>query len=241
MGLPNVLEILPSVWLGDYESLTRLDHVKIIINCGDTIKFLNVLNDERIALSSDVIVLSFDPGFQRADLSGCENIVRPFEKQYNKILQGYLSHFYYNNQNRNLIHDLPFNLEVNSPILSGNIKDQFFILTRLIKLFRCLNQDSEVLIVGSENLSIGLGIAVLMDTYGLDVVSSMKRLISAKPDIGALNSRLYEDLLILESLKKFGVENDVIKRGNGGVLMSNCKLKRGGDEVEYVVVGKRPR
>lgn len=246
-------EIAPSVWLGPHECLSSgfmntHDDVKIVINCGDTCTFLGVLDS--VPLSSDVMVLSLDPGFldERANTSDRAAQLTQFVTQFNRILQNYLTHFYTNNpESVNLIHDLPQNnqLALSSPILAGNLQAHFFNLTRLIKLFKTINPLCQILVVsetGNMSISTALCIAYLMDTYNYNIESAFRFLTNARPSVRPLNYNFYDDLLMIESLKKFAAENRTLKEKKPGLLMANCKLKRRQDEVDYVSVsGKRKR
>ncbi|KAG7666096.1 uncharacterized protein J8A68_000352 [[Candida] subhashii] len=232
-------EICPSIWLGPYNSL--LDHeymlrnnIKIIINCGSTLKFLDLIENSRdVQISSDVILLSLDPAFD------CQHeLVYKFNRKFNRILQNYLDSFYKNNPKAsNSMYQLPHSsIDLTTPIISGsNLKLQFFNLVRLMSLFKVINLDLQILVVsedGNKNLSTGLIIAYLMDCYRYNLPNSFRLIQSRRPSIHELNNNYYEDLLIIENLKKFYIENCEIKQQSNPILTNNYKLKRSNDSAD---------
>ncbi|KAI5955497.1 hypothetical protein KGF57_003629 [Candida theae] len=264
-------EICPGIWLGPYTSLLNTpqainlhyapppqtlstsvggtsggfisnNNIKIIVNCGSTLKFLDLIeNSPHISISSDVLVLSLDPAF---DVSASQTraphheLVQRFTRDYSKILQNYMQSFYFNNPNaNNLIHSLPssHNLNIDSPILNGsNLKLQFFKLIRLISLFKLINYDLQCLFVsedGNGSLSTGITIAYLMDCYRYNFQNSFKLIRDRRPTIRDLQLNFYDDLLIIENLKKFYVENIELKGRNPNLLMNGFKRSMGGDAV----------
>ncbi|CUM67127.1 uncharacterized protein PRCAT00004816001 [Priceomyces carsonii] len=238
------LEIAPSIWLGpfnvldDYEFMSS-KNIKIIINCSPTYSFLNHLENSGVAISSDVIILSLDLSFSTDKFSPDEQyLLNNFIFKFNRILQNFMSHFYKSNPNSsNLIHEVPSDKEfaINSPILSGSLKQHLFNINRLIKLLKTMNQSIEVLIVsadGNDQLSSALAMSYLMDSYNYNLIASYNSLKSKRPTIKEMNSNYYDDLLVIESLKKFYQENLILKQKNPGILMSNCKLKRRNAEEE---------
>lgn len=138
-------EICPGIWLGPYTSLlttpqvTNLryapppqsqlagggynfisnNNIKIIVNCGSTLEFLDLIeNSPHISISSDVLVLSLDPSFDASMSPQGNELIQRFTRDYSKILQNYMNSFYFNNPNaNNLIHNLPsnHNLSIDSP------------------------------------------------------------------------------------------------------------------------------
>lgn len=232
-------EICPSIWLGPYTSL--LDHeymvrnnIKIIINCGSTLTFLDIIeNNTQVAISSDVILLSLDPAFDSQ-----HELVYKFNRKFNRVLQNYLNSFYKNNPKASqLMYEIPhLSMDLTNPIISGsNLKLQFFNLVRLMTLFKVINLDLQILIVsedGNKNLSTGLIIAYLMDCYRYNLPNSFRLIKNRRPSIRDLNNNYYEDLLIIENLKKFYVENCEIKQQSNPILTNNYKLKRSNNDSE---------
>ncbi|CAK9436051.1 uncharacterized protein LODBEIA_P06090 [Lodderomyces beijingensis] len=241
-------EICPGIWLGPYTSLNNggsraapepsfiaRNKVKMIINCGSTLKFLDkVAHDPHVTISSEVIILSLDPAVHHQ-----RERIGEFTDKFNRILQNYLSSFYTNNANAaKLVHRLPQSHTLNtitSPLFSGsNLKIQFFKVVRLISLFRTIfNQDLQILIVsetGNLNLSTGLCVAYLMDHYKYNLANCFRLLRSKRPTVGELKSNYYDDLLIIESLKKFYSENCEIKDQNPGLLVSHFKRGKCDDD-----------
>ncbi|EGW32326.1 uncharacterized protein SPAPADRAFT_61405 [Spathaspora passalidarum NRRL Y-27907] len=244
-------EICPNIWLGPYSSLSGSflveNPMQIIINCGTTLKFLDLVeNDKSVAISSDVILLSLDPAFDSN-----HELVDKFKRQFTKILQHYLNFFYLENpKSALLMHKLPQNsIELTSPIISGsNLKLQFFNLIRLMTLFKSINPSLQILVVsddGNSSLSTGLVIAYLMDCYRYNVANSFRLIQHRRPSVRELNSNFYDDLLIIEHLKKFYVENCEIKNCHTPIATTNYMLKRRNDEcvededdmVDEILVG----
>lgn len=236
-------EVCPKVWLGPYSALSHDNflerhNIKIIINCLSTGKFLRALEQPQVAISSDVIILSLDPSFSVSDFE-TQELVLEFTRKFNRILQNYLNYFYVNNPDSTyLIHQIPNNqllLSIRSPILQGNLKLQFFVLVRLMNLLKSINSNVQCLVLsdtGNSNLSTGLITAYLMDCYNYNIKNSYTVVHSARPSVSALNNNFYDDLLIIENLKKFSSENNALKQNNPGVLIKNYKLKRRNDEEE---------
>lgn len=210
------------------------NNIKIIINCGNTNTFLEFLSEKSIcSISSDVIILSLDPSFNA--INNNQPLIENYLQTYKKKLVNYLQSFYNNNyKHHHLIHDFPndenFDSLLNSPILYGcNLKLDFFQLNRLIKLFRNTNHQISVLILsttGNNCLSTGLAISYLMDNYNYHINSSFNIVAKYRPSIVALNLNFYDDLIIVENLKKFYQENCQIKSKNSNYLLTNCHLKR---------------
>jgi hypothetical protein len=237
-------ELAPGMWLGGYSCIAKnalgVDflsekNIKIIINCGDTLQFLQTLElRDVVGISSDVIIISLDPSFDKS----CSHMISDFVATFRKKITNYVQSFYILNPKKNLIHEFPdnFNELLLSPILHGsNLNVHFFNINRLVKLFRCVNSDVEVLILsetGNSSLSTALAITYLMDNYSYKLDPSFRLVQLKRPSIAPLNINFYDDLLIIENLKKFYSENMSIKLKNTGVLMTNCKLKRRHDDEE---------
>ncbi len=238
-------EICPRVWLGPYDALLSnpeeisrnflVDHnIKIIINCGTTLPFIDLIENHRnITISSDVLVLSLDPLFESN-----HELVRDFVKKYTRVLTNYLNFFYKTNPEAGkLIHQLPGSnecIQMTSPILTGgNLMLQYFNLIRMINLFKLINQELEIYIVshdGNENLLTGLMIAYLMDTYRYNLVNSLKLIRNRRPSIKELSCVEYEDLL-----SQFYIQNCEIKC----TPLSMTQLKRTSqeDDTSEVMAG----
>ena len=262
-------EICPGIWLGPYTSLLTTpqvinnlhyapqpqtqsataegynfvsnNNIKIIVNCGSTLKFLDLIeNSPYVSISSDVLVLSLDPSFDAGTAAlpqQGQELMQRFTRDYSKILHNYMNSFYFSNPNaNNLIHNLPSNhhLSIDSPIITGsNLKLQFFKLIRLISLFKLINYDLQCLFVsedGNGSLSTGLTIAYLMDCYRYNYHNSFKLIYERRPTIRQLQLNYYDDLLIMENLKKFYGENIELKRENPNLLMNGCKRSMGTGE-----------
>lgn len=244
--MSHALSIAPSVWLGPTSTLAGADflsssNTKIIINCSPTSQFLCHLDHISPVISSDVIVLSFDPGFDESGLSEHEKeLLAAFHSKYNRILQNYLTHFYTYNANRDAyVHLRPNNedLTVQGPVLAGaSLEAQFFVVNRLIKLIKNTNPDVGVLILDNDcdlKISLLLIISYLMDSYNYDFNASYAALQSIKPGLAPFNPNFYNDLILIEHLKKFYEENMKIKAGSSCALMTvNYKLKRRCDDDE---------
>ena len=224
--ISTVSTISPRLHLSDYQSLSSPPPAtKIIINCSTTNKFLEHINSPAVNLSSDIIVLSLDPSYNAAEQP---HHIQQYIRALNRTLQNFVSSFYTNNPLVNqLIHELPSNLEITSPILGGNLLTQFFNLTRLIKLISGINSNIETLIVSENesNLATGLAIACLMDTYNYNLNLSYNIIKRERPSVRAINFNFYDDLIVVENLKKYYHENYELKKGKV-VLTKNSKLKR---------------
>ncbi|KAL7663330.1 Uncharacterized protein ABC855_g4059 [[Candida] zeylanoides] len=243
-------EIAPSVWSGSYACLS--DHflhtrnIKVIVNCSQTFEFFTELESSGLAISSDMVVLSLDPSFS---LDAFEPSVQThLSKQivrFNRVLQNYLQHFYVANP-KQVIHQSYNNqpLAISSPVLTGGLlQNSLFQINRLIKLIKNVNTSVEVLVVsrdGCNSLTTATCVSYLMDSYNLDLRASFKQLQLRNPKVPPFNVNYYEDLIIVESLRKFYTENATIKQASQGVLTSHSALKRHNDE-EMVgeVEGKR--
>lgn len=249
-------EIAPSIWCGSYLSLSNhflhTRNIKIIVNCSPTIEFLSELETSDVSLSSDIVLLSLDPSFSLENYNS--NIQLQLSKQiskFNRVLQNYINHFYtLNPKLHSIIHHLFNNqpLQFESPILSGGcLQNLLFQINRLIKLLKNINTLVEVLIISKEGsglLTTALCISYLMDSYNFNFAASLKHLQMRDPRIAPLNGNYYDDLIILESLKKFYNENIMIKESSQDLLTTNSKLKRRNDDEEMdnvVIEGKRKR
>ena len=247
-------EVAPSVWAGAYSCLNNhflhSRNIKIIVNCSPTFQFIRELEASELQVSLDMLILLFDPLFLTDNLTAEEqSLLSKSVAKYNRVLQNYIAHFYVLSSTP-VIHKLAngHDLAIPSPILSGNLKNLLFAINRLIKLLRNINNSVEILILSREDNGNGLQTAVsllyLMDSYGLTFETSFNHLQMRNPKIAQLNSSYYEDLLIIENLRKFYIENNEIKSSNV-VLTTNHQLKRRnsmGDEDEWMENrGKRSR
>ncbi|CAX45204.1 conserved hypothetical protein [Candida dubliniensis CD36] len=203
-------QICPRVWLGPYNALLNktdnyganflVEHnIKIIINCGTTLPFLDLIENNRdVTISSDVLILSLDPYFQSHD-----ELAVNFTRKYCRILTNYLNYFYKSNPNAaKLIHQLPNStdrIQISSPILCGtNLMLQLFSLIRFIDLFKSIDQEMEVMIIsqdGNDNLSTGLMIAYMMDTYRYNLLNSFNMIKSRRPSIYDWSNAEYDAIL----------------------------------------------
>ncbi|KAL1570364.1 hypothetical protein MG5_00921 [Candida albicans P57072] len=241
-------QICPRVWLGPYNALINktdnydsnflVEHnIKIIINCGTTLQFLDLIENNRdVSVPSDVLILSLDPFFQSHD-----ELAVNFVQKYSRILTNYLNYFYKSNPNAaKLIEQLPNStdrIQISSPILCGtNLMMQFFSLIKLIDLFKSVNQEMEVLIIsqdGNDNLSTGLMIAYLMDTYRYNLLNSFNMIKSRRPSIYDWSSVEYDALL-----KQFYAQ---ICETNCPTSMDTIKRSSQEDDNEVLAGGDRKR
>ena len=241
-------QICPRVWLGPYNALLNNTdnygsnflvqrNIKIIINCGTTLPFLDLIENNRdVAISSDVLILSLDPFFQSHD-----ELAANFTRKYSRILANYLNYFYKSNPNAaKLIEQLPNStdrIQISSPILCGaNLMMQFFSLIKLIDLFKLVNQEMEVLIIsqdGNDNLLTGLMIAYLMDTYRYNLLNSFNMIKSRRPSIYDWSSVEYDALL-----KQFYAQ---ICETNCPTSMDTIKRSPQEDDNEVLAGGDRKR
>ena len=245
-------EISPSVWLGSYSLLSQqqfLDakNIKVIINCSATCTFLKELGASGMNMSSDLVILLLDPSFDAGRVTSDEMpLLDDYMSRFNRNLQNYINFFYnLNTPANNLIHKFPQNkpLSISSPILTGNLKEQFFNINRLLKLLKNVNDSIGTLIVspdGNSKLSTGLTMSYLMDNYNFNFDASYTNLKITRPLIVPFNYQYYNDLLIIENLKKFYLENSSIKQTNNVLLTANCNLKRK-NEYDYIWVGGAKR
>lgn len=245
-------EISPSVWLGSYSLLSQqqfLDakNIKVIINCSATCTFLKELGASGMNMSSDLVILLLDPSFDAGRVTSDEMpLLDDYMSRFNRILQNYINFFYnLNPQANNLIHKFPQNkpLSISSPILTGNLKEQFFNINRLLKLLKNVNDSIGTLIVspdGNSKLSTALTMSYLMDNYNFNFDASYTNLKITRPLIVPFNYQYYNDLLIIENLKKFYLENSSIKQTNNVLLTTNCNLKRK-NEYDCIWVGGAKR
>lgn len=241
-------EISPSVWLGSYGTLSQqqfvdANNIKVIINCRETCGFLEALNASGMNVSSDMIVLLLDPSFDAATVAGDEReMLAEYESRFGRVLLNYINFFYDSNPHaNNLVHQLPQNgsLCLSSPILRGNLKQQLFNINRLLRLMRNVNDTIGTLIVshdGNSLLSTAVAMSYLMDNYNFNFDASYTNLRIARPLVLPLNFQYYDDLLIVENLKRFYQENSLIKQHSAALLTANCNLKRK-NEFDFIWVG----
>lgn len=250
-------EFAPGIWMGSYglfeQSGMGHHNFKLVINCSSTDVFLAHLDSSVTAISSDVIMLSLDPGYTPEKLTDAQRLlVAEFESRLNRVLQNYIGHFYARNPRaHSLIHPMPNGrpFAIARPVLSGRMEPHLFSLNRLIKLLRHIDDSIEVAIVVESHFNLvatGLAMSYLLDHYRLDFGASFRHLALRCPGLAPLNPSYYDDLLVIEAVRHFNSENNSIKRGNT-VLTSHCNLKRktddeqlqghkrrGGDDVLYV-------
>lgn len=255
------VQLAPAVFLGSYGTLLNqvfIDHanVKVVVNCGATSQFIQFLDLLKPAISSDVVVLNLDPRSSKSDES-----YKEFHNRFNKILQNYLTFFYSYNENVNyFIHSNFENskLAFESPTMNGQPLKLLFNINRLLMLLRNVNSSIGVLFVAenfghrhhSNSLLFSLAMLYLMDNYNYNFEASYKYLKSLLPQrilagdeflsLGnypipeLFNFNYYDDLLLIDSLKKFLVENRKIKQQESGVMTKNFKLKRPRDAMDSV-------
>lgn len=243
-------EFAPGMWLGTYQlfelAAMARHNFKLVINCSPTYKFLAHLENSNMAISSDVIMVSLDPGFSTDKFSPDElERLMEYVARLNRVLQNYIGHFYgLHSRAHSLIHPMPngrpFTMLL--PVLSGGLKPHLFSLNRLIKLLRHVDDTIEVAIVLSEKGSLvatGLAMSYLMDHYGLNFTASYNHLVAKTDLVTPLNPSFYDDLLVIEAVRQFNTENCAIKHGSS-VLTTHCKLKRKNDDDELYRPKRRP-
>lgn len=231
--------LAPGVAIGNYRALLEGGcSPKVIVNCGLTERFLEFLDTSQPVISSDVIVLSLDPSTMPSDKAYTK-----FHARYHRVLQNYLAFFYsYNADASYYVHanyqNGPLSFEL--PILSGNPLRLLFNVNRLIRLICNVNRLAGVLLV-SENFGTNhrgnallhaLALLYLMDNYGYNYEASVRALLSMVPAGPLLSSHHYDDILLIDSLKKFYRENIEIKQSLRGVMTKNYALKRSLESVD---------
>lgn len=251
-GLQLPVQLAPSVHIGSYGTLlngTFLDasSVKVIVNCGSTGRFLQYLNVMLPAIRSDVIVLNLDPSTSNTDIA-----YKEFHARFNKILQNYLAFFYTYNDNVKYFVNSNYqnsSLSFASPTMNGVPLKLLFNINRLLKLIKNVNSSVGVLFISetfghqslSNSLLYALAILYLMDNYNYNFEASYKYLQSLLPasypeggfDAPPLfSTNHYDDILLVDSLKKFHAENCQIKKSELGVMTQNAKLKRRVDSID---------
>lgn len=239
-------QLAPGIFVGGFDALLsqplfNSENVKVVVNCGSTKRFLEFLHSRQPALSSDIIVLSLDPSTSVDEAAYTE-----FHQLFNRILQNYLAFFY--EYNSNVKYYINSNLDnakllFELPIINGNPLKLLFNINRLLKLITNVNTGASVVFVSehfgqhhhANSLIYALGILFLMDRYNYNFEASLRYLASVilqKPPNVLFNSQFYDDLLLIDSLKKFSQENSKIKHHEHGIMTQNQKLKRGLDTVE---------
>lgn len=245
------IQLAPGVFLGSYGSLLDQDflnaaNIKVLVNCGVTGRFLQFLDKMLPAISSDVIVLNLDPSTSDSD-----ETYKEFHARFNKILQNYLAFFYTYNDNARFFVNSNFqsaDLSFVSPTMNGVPLRLLFNINRLLKLIRNVNPTVGFLFMsesfGHQYLSNGLlyslSILYLMDSYNYNFDASCKYLKSLlqqpggafSTDVNLFNINHYDDVLLIDSLKKFYSENLKIKNSERSVMTTNFKLKRSLDSIE---------
>lgn len=248
-------QLAPEVFVAGYETL--LDHkflnaanIKVIVNCGLTDLFLQFLDSQQPVISTDIIVLNLDPNVSQEDPA-----FQKFHFRFNRILQNYLAFFYSYNENVNYFINSNYQkakLLFESPTMNGMpIIKLLFNINRLLKLIKNVNTSVGVLFVakyyGHNHYSNGilhsLAILYLMDHYDYNFESGHRYLSAglshkkggdlnmSHPGPELFNFNHYEDVLLIDSLKKFYAENRKIKLEEAGVMTKNIKLKRSIDTI----------
>lgn len=255
MVVSGKLELAPGVHLGSYWSLSDKEliekgNIKIIVNCGNTSHFLNHLDSVQPVISSEVVLLNFDPS-----LSSLDEEYKRIHSQFSKVLKNFLAFFYnYNEKVSQIIHlnYMNDNLTFESPNLDGMPLMLFFRINRFLKLMQNLNSEIGVLFVsdsfGYDNLSNGviysLAILYLMDNYGFDFDASFGHLRKAlsrqfsnsesgHPNIFAFNH--YDHMILVNSLRVFFEENLKIKNTGSAKMTTHANRKRRIDSVDAFV------
>lgn len=235
-GVPG-FKLAPGVCLGLFDAIAGSDF-KVVVNCGSTLRFLQFLEERNPAISLNVIVLNLDPDVDRDDAAYQE-----FHRRFNRVLQNYLTFFYeYNDcahyyvnsnyQSARLVFELP--------TMNGVLLRLLFNINRLLRLIRNMNSATTVLLVAehfgevhhSNSVLYALAISYLMDCYGYNFDASygyVRHLVQHHHD---LFGNSYTDVLLVDNLKKFFVENSKIKQAEAGVLTTNRQLKRSMDTLE---------
>lgn len=252
-------QLAPGVFVGNYDTLLDQEfldsaNAKVIVNCGLTDQFLQFVDVLQPVISSDVIVLNLDPNVSKEDAA-----FKDFHSRFNRILQNYLAFFYSYNDNVKYYINSNYEdakLAFDSPTMNGMpIIKLLFNINRLLKLIRNVNSSVGVLFVsrycGQNHYSNGvlhsLAILYLMDHYNYNFEASYRYLASSYPQLHGMannfmdtlgaapelfNFNHYEDVLLIDSLKKFYSENRKIKQNEGGVMTKNIKLKRSIDCID---------
>ncbi|KAM9939688.1 hypothetical protein OXX80_000831 [Metschnikowia pulcherrima] len=253
----QAISLAPGVVLSGYNTMLNLGamkDVKVVVNCGSTSGFLKFIDEYEPVISSDVIVLNLDPYTSSTDAS-----YNDFHVRFNRVLQNYLAFFYSYNKDVNFfIHSNYENsrLAFHSPTMNGIPLRSLFNVNRLLKLIKNVNGSAGFMFV-SENfgsshhsnaLLYALAISYLMDNYNYNFDASYKFLQSliqpsrmvpnthffAPPEL--FNANHYDDILLIDSLKKFHAENSKIKSAESGVMTKNYRLKRSADCIDTHVM-----
>lgn len=256
---PSHVCLSPEVFLGSYDALCDNDfrqntNLKVIVNCGNTASFLKFLDQQQPILPSDVAVLNFDLGILSELVAFNE-----FHSRFNRILQHYLAFFY--RHNRNIHYYINSNLgdsslSLKSPTINGNPLKLLFSLNRLLKLMRNVNNSAGIILVSekfdeahpSNSLVHALAILCLMDTYGYNFDASchilnikLSSVFHERYNALLFNRQHYDDVLLIDSLKKFFLENQKIKQADEKILTQNSTLKRSCDHFDAVSITLRIR
>lgn len=247
--LPMERELTPGVFVGSYSSLLDQEffdraNIKVIVNCGSSMKFLEFLDLQMPIISSDVVVLNLD-----LSLPTGLAIFNEIHERFNKVLQHYLSFFYQHNTNIHYFINSNLNnaeLKFSSPTINGNPLKLLFNINRLLKLMTNINRSAGVIFLSynfdhqspSNSLLYTLALLFLMDKYNLNLEASikyLKSLVIPQSEISEtrlFNNKHYDDVLLVDSLKKFFSENQNIKRNESGILTENYNLKRSCEYAE---------
>lgn len=210
-------------------------NIKVVVNCGLTEQFLNFIDESQPVISSDVIVLNLDP-----NTSHDHGAFQEFHARYNRVLQNYLAFFYKYNQNVLFFVNSTYQdskLAFDSPTLNGVPLKLLFNVNRLLKLIKNINLGVNFLFVAehfekqhlSNGLLYSLAILYLMDNYNYNFDASLKYLQSClvmHHGCSLFCHNHYDDMLLIDSLKKFYKENSRIKAAEDCLMTKNIKLKR---------------
>lgn len=246
------LQLAPGIFLGLFDVLLDrkfADSVKVIVNCGATAGFLDFLDGSQPVISSDVVVLNLDPTTSALDAA-----YKQFHLRFNRVLQNYLSFFYSHNKDASFLINSNYQnaqLAFDSPTMNGVPLKLLFNINRLLKLIKHVSPSVGFVFVAekfgachhSNGLLFALAILFLMDSYNYNFEASYRFLqnilpppLPVYPENGVfaepaelLNPNLYDDMLLIDSLKKFYVENQKIKQSEARVLTKNIRLKRSVD------------
>ncbi|OBA23184.1 hypothetical protein METBIDRAFT_29710 [Metschnikowia bicuspidata var. bicuspidata NRRL YB-4993] len=253
----QAINLAPGVVLAGHASMLDtaiMSDVKVVVNCGSTSNFLRFLDEYQPVVSSDIIVLNLDPYASSADPPYMD-----FHSRFNRVLQNYLAFFYsYNKDVQFFINSNYENskLSLDSPTMNGVPLRLLFNINRLLKLIKNVNGTAGFLFVSghfgllhhSNALLYALAMLYLMDNYNYNFEASYRFLQSLLPPPGGasatpslfpvapdlFNPNHYDDVLLIDSLKKFYVENGKIKQSESGVMTRNFKLKRSIESLDSV-------
>ncbi|GEQ68348.1 hypothetical protein JCM33374_g2016 [Metschnikowia sp. JCM 33374] len=251
----QAVNLAPGVVIAGYSTMLNpsvMSEAKVVVNCGSTQKFLSFLDEAQPVISSDIIVLNLDPSTLSTD-----EPYKEFHTRFNRVLQNYLAFFYSYNKNVQFFINSNYQnckLCLDSPTMNGVPLRSLFNINRLLKLIKNVNGSAGFLFLSdnfgshhhSNSLLYALSISYLMDNYNYNFDASyrfLQSLIPPSPIMTAmawtmpgvpelLNPNHYDDVLLIDSLKKFYVENTKIKQEESGVMTKNYKLKRSIESID---------